>query len=140
MAGTVGAIFNGALQLGSAIGISAVGSIESSVEKTHGGPEAYAGRAAAFWFLLAIVGAEFISLAVFYRIGKEGTVENVEQKEKTLEEAESEEVVVEKGLRFADGQSASDMGKRDSETESPVDSEPHTTVSELPILKGDDNV
>ena len=32
MAGTVGAIFNGALQLGSAIGISAVGSIESGVD------------------------------------------------------------------------------------------------------------
>ncbi|KII83762.1 hypothetical protein PLICRDRAFT_119051 [Plicaturopsis crispa FD-325 SS-3] len=69
MAGTVGAIFNGALQLGSAVGIAAVTSIESSVEATHGGFTAYNGRRAAFFFLLAIVLVEFAAVAWFYRIG-----------------------------------------------------------------------
>ncbi|KAF8840134.1 MFS general substrate transporter [Paxillus ammoniavirescens] len=67
MAGTVGAIFNGALQFGSAIGLAAVGSIETSVEATHGGPQEYYGRAAAFWFLLGIVLLEFISVSCFYQ-------------------------------------------------------------------------
>ncbi|KAI0704163.1 major facilitator superfamily domain-containing protein, partial [Earliella scabrosa] len=67
MAGTVGAIFNGALQLGSAIGISAIGSIQSGVAQTHGGSDSYAGRAAAYWFLFAVVAAEFVAMAVFYR-------------------------------------------------------------------------
>lgn len=53
MAGTVGAIFNGALQLGSAVGLSVVTSIQTSVEKKHGGPTSYSGRAAVFWFVLA---------------------------------------------------------------------------------------
>ncbi|OAX31595.1 MFS general substrate transporter, partial [Rhizopogon vinicolor AM-OR11-026] len=66
MSGTVGAIFNGALQCGSAVGIAAVTSIETSVEATHGGPQEYAGRAAAFWFLLGIATLEFISVSIFY--------------------------------------------------------------------------
>ncbi|KAF9242847.1 major facilitator superfamily domain-containing protein [Melanogaster broomeanus] len=67
MAGTVGAIFNGALQFGSAIGLAAVSSIETSVEATHGGPQENDGRAAAFWFLLGIVSLEFISVSCFYQ-------------------------------------------------------------------------
>ncbi|CCM01857.1 uncharacterized protein FIBRA_03928 [Fibroporia radiculosa] len=79
MAGTVGAIFNGALQLGSAVGIAAVGSIESSVEEEHGGEveSGYTGQQAAFWFLLGIVGIEFLGLLVFYRTEKEGVVPDV---------------------------------------------------------------
>lgn len=75
MAGTVGAIFNGALQLGSAVGLAAVSSIETSVEASHGGPTSYAGRAAAFWFLLGVVCLEAISLAVFYRVEAEHKVQ-----------------------------------------------------------------
>lgn len=71
MAGTVGAIFNGALQLGSAVGIAAVSSIETSVEEKSGNPDGYAGRAAAFWFLLGIIVLEIISLLVFYRVEAE---------------------------------------------------------------------
>ncbi|KAF9220638.1 MFS general substrate transporter [Gyrodon lividus] len=67
MAGTVGAIFNCALQFGSAVGLAAVSSIETSVEATHGGPDEYYGRAAAFWFLLGIVMLEFISISCFYQ-------------------------------------------------------------------------
>ncbi|KAG2131382.1 major facilitator superfamily domain-containing protein [Suillus clintonianus] len=66
MAGTVGAIFNGALSFGSAIGLAAISSIETSVEVTHGGSHEYAGRAAAFWFLFGIVALEAISVSIFY--------------------------------------------------------------------------
>jgi hypothetical protein len=66
MAGTVGAVFNGALQCGSAVGLSAITSIEASVEATQGGPQEYTGRAAAFWFLFGIVTLEFISVLFFY--------------------------------------------------------------------------
>ena len=71
MAGVVGAIFNCALQLGSAVGLAAVSSIETSLDSGRGKPDAYTGRAAAFWFLLAVVGAEVISLLVFYRVEAE---------------------------------------------------------------------
>ncbi|KAH7929188.1 MFS general substrate transporter [Leucogyrophana mollusca] len=69
MAGTVGAVFNGALQFGSAIGLAAISSIETSVEATHGGPKEYAGRAAAFWFILGIVCLEAFSIFWFYQTG-----------------------------------------------------------------------
>lgn len=75
MAGTVGAIFNAALQLGAAVGIAAVGQIESSQDAKKGKPDSYAGRAAAFWFLLAIVAIEWLALLVFYHVDKEGAVE-----------------------------------------------------------------
>ncbi|GBE85688.1 Cephamycin export protein [Sparassis crispa] len=64
--GTVGAIFNAALQLGSAIGIAAVGSIQTSVQAKHGGPDSYSGAQAAFWFLLGIVCVELVSMLIFY--------------------------------------------------------------------------
>ncbi|KDQ57949.1 hypothetical protein JAAARDRAFT_193433 [Jaapia argillacea MUCL 33604] len=78
MAGTVGAIVNGALQLGSAIGIAAVTSIETSVEEREGGFDEYHGRAAAFWFLLGIVGLEALMVALFYRRGVERSDDEVE--------------------------------------------------------------
>jgi hypothetical protein len=67
MAGTVGAMFNGALQLGSAIGLAAVTSIETSVEEVHGGFREYHGRAAMFWFLLGIFAVLTLGVLVFYR-------------------------------------------------------------------------
>jgi hypothetical protein len=66
MAGTVGAIFNSALQFGSAIGLAAMVSIETSVEATHGGSHEYAGRASSFWFLFGFVALQFISISIFY--------------------------------------------------------------------------
>jgi hypothetical protein len=65
-AGTVGAIYNGALQFGSGIGLAAMSAIETSVEATHGGSENYAGRAATFWFVLGVVALQFISISIFY--------------------------------------------------------------------------
>ena len=70
MAGTVGAIFNGALQLGSAVGIAAVDSLQASVQEQQPG-KPYAGQRAAFWFLLGVVGVEVLAMAVFYRTGRE---------------------------------------------------------------------
>ncbi|GJE93571.1 MFS general substrate transporter [Phanerochaete sordida] len=71
MAGTVGAIFNGGLQLGSAVGLAVASSISSSVGRRSGDPTGYQGLAAAFWFLLAIVGVEVVALLVFYRVEAE---------------------------------------------------------------------
>lgn len=63
----MGAIFNGALEFGSAIGLAAFNSIQTSVEATQGGTQAYSGRAAAFWFLLGLVLIEILSLLYFYQ-------------------------------------------------------------------------
>ncbi|KAI1789898.1 MFS general substrate transporter [Ganoderma leucocontextum] len=137
MAGTVGAIFNGALQLGSAVGISAVGSIKSSVESTHGGPTSYAGCAAAYWFLLGIVGVEFVGMLVFYRIGKEGAGEEEDgalAKAKTLEDVE--EVVVKEKVEV-------EVEDEDAVEKLEVHEDlrlPEMDVSERPVLQGDMNV
>jgi nitrate/nitrite transporter NarK len=81
MAGTVGAIFNGALQLGSAVGIAAATSVEAGVEKrSEAGFGGYEGRAAAFWFVLGIVGLEALAVLVFYR-RTSPPVEDVEGKD-----------------------------------------------------------
>jgi hypothetical protein len=74
-AGTVGAVFNSALQLGGAIGSSATTSIQASIDErvardgsfdgTH-----FQGRAASLWFLLAWVGLVAIGVAVFYKQDK----------------------------------------------------------------------
>jgi nitrate/nitrite transporter NarK len=68
-AGTAGALFNGALQLGSAVGLAAVTSVEASVEaRTPEGAAGFQGRRAALWFLLAVVALEAVAVAVFYRV------------------------------------------------------------------------
>lgn len=90
MAGTVGAIFNGALQLGSAIGIAAVDSVETSVQEQQGA-SGYAGQRAAFWFLLGIVGVEWIALAVFYRTSKEVREDEVLEKAEVLDKIDNME-------------------------------------------------
>ncbi|KAF8645737.1 hypothetical protein AX16_007605 [Volvariella volvacea WC 439] len=72
VAGTVGAIFNCALQLSTAVGSAAITSIQTSVEQHHGGPLGYDGRAAGFWFLTACVGVEVIVLVVFWRTQPKG--------------------------------------------------------------------
>ena len=141
MAGTVGAIFNGALQLGSAVGISAVGSIKSSVEDTHGGPTTYAGCAAAYWFLLGIVGVEFISLVVFYRVSREGMAEGKDEadtavlaKAKTLEDVEEVVVVKDKAeVEVEEDDSVEKVAVREDVSE-------EVEVSELPAPRGDMNV
>ncbi|EKM77931.1 hypothetical protein AGABI1DRAFT_42601 [Agaricus bisporus var. burnettii JB137-S8] len=64
-AGVVGSIFNCFNQLGSAAGSAIAASIQTSVDKTHGGPTSWTGRKAAFWFLFAILAIETICVFVF---------------------------------------------------------------------------
>ena len=144
MAGTVGAIFNGALQLGSAVGISAVGSIESSVEEKQGGPAGYAGRAASFWFLLAIGAVEFIAMLVFYRISKEGAAATEEEEvaseivqEKKLGDieegyAEKEEKGEEKRVEIVEEKSDKGVDGEEVGVEGPED---HVTVCEMQLSR-----
>ncbi|KZV88947.1 MFS general substrate transporter [Exidia glandulosa HHB12029] len=68
ISGTIGAIFNSALQLGSAVGSAIITSLMSGIGKAH--PEdPYAGRAAAFWFLFALMVVEAAAVIFFYRPG-----------------------------------------------------------------------
>ena len=67
MAGTVGAIFSSAVQLGSAVGLAVISSIETGMEVKHGGPTTYTGRAAALWSLLGFVCIGMAILLVFYQ-------------------------------------------------------------------------
>ncbi|KAI0804543.1 major facilitator superfamily domain-containing protein [Irpex lacteus] len=104
MAGTVGAIFNCALQLGGAVGIAAVSSIETSLEvnlpkNDEGIVTEYKGRAAAFWFLLAVVCVELLNILVFYKVEK---AENLDVESKGQDEAyDKERDVDEKDLDLA---------------------------------------
>jgi hypothetical protein len=88
MAGAVGAIFNSALQVGSAVGLAAVASIQISVDKKLVNPEKAAyhdffkGRQASFWFLLALVIVELISVTVFYHLGDDSKTEDAATAEK----------------------------------------------------------
>ena len=71
IAGTIGAIFNSALQLGSAVGLSIITTIQVSVDNKAPKPghtkNPYAGRAAAFWFLLAVMAIEALAVLFLYR-------------------------------------------------------------------------
>ncbi|KAG0708281.1 MFS general substrate transporter [Suillus ampliporus] len=67
MAGTVGAMFNCGLQLGSAVGLAAVSSIQASVQEKNGGPSNYKGQSSGFWFMLACIGVAALAVLVFYR-------------------------------------------------------------------------
>jgi hypothetical protein len=106
VAGTVGAVFNCALQLGSAVGLAAVSGISSSIDekRTFTPPvtewsgvlnqitksmwkEAFKGRSDAFWFLLAVLGVEAIAVVVFFKVNIPNHDEHESQREKVDEEA-----------------------------------------------------
>jgi hypothetical protein len=108
VAGTVGAVFNCALQLGSAVGLAAVSSIQTSVDvknaaslsvpleefSQHLGEisqstwrTAYQGRAASFWFLLGILVLEVIAVVVFFKVDMPIHDEEPKVSEKTDVEA-----------------------------------------------------
>ncbi|KZT34695.1 MFS general substrate transporter [Sistotremastrum suecicum HHB10207 ss-3] len=100
MAGTIGAIFNSALQVGAAVGISIVTSIESNIEKkTEGGAQTFKGRSAALWFVFTVVALELIAFVLFF---KEAAT--------PIEEVETKEVEVE----LEKGQSVAREGKTDT--------------------------
>ncbi|KLO16515.1 MFS general substrate transporter [Schizopora paradoxa] len=92
MAGVVGALFNSALQIGSAIGTAAVTSIQTSIEKKDGpdGVAHFRGRADSFWFVFAVICVAIIALVVFYK--PERAVE-AEAIERDLEKREEEKNV-----------------------------------------------
>ena len=97
MAGTVGAIFNSALQLGAAAGSAIVSSIQTSVQNGDGidGGMKYKGRAAAFWFLFAIVCIELVVMAIFYdpSIGKFNDIDEKDRGSQSFSTSEKEENV-----------------------------------------------
>ncbi|EJD41438.1 hypothetical protein AURDEDRAFT_115503 [Auricularia subglabra TFB-10046 SS5] len=75
IAGIVGAVFNCALQLGSAVGAALITSVQLAVDKKpHEDP--FAGRAAGYWFLLGIVGLEAFAILFFYRTTDEAQAGN----------------------------------------------------------------
>lgn len=91
MAGTVGAIFNSALQLGSAVGSAAVTSIQTSIaaKPGQGGADGYQGRAAAFWFLFAVIVVEAIAVLVFYQPQRTEHVDHKSERRAALESGET---------------------------------------------------
>jgi len=108
IAGTVGAIFNSALQLGSAVGVAIITSIQLGVDGKHKhdgeevqGTERYAGRAAGFWFLLAVVSIETLAVAAMYRtsdqLKKTADEERFSSDDVTLAEAADEKEKVASG-------------------------------------------
>lgn len=66
-AGVVGAVFNSGLQLGAAIGTSAINTIRTNIANKQPDPATtYKGYAAGWWFCLAVIGAEMIMVLVFF--------------------------------------------------------------------------
>ncbi|KAJ6478639.1 MFS general substrate transporter [Mycena vitilis] len=87
MSGTVGALFNGALQLGSALGLAAATSIESSIEaRSPSGAEGYEGRRAAWLFLAAVIATEAVCVAVFFRTKTCATASSEESRDEGAKE------------------------------------------------------
>ena len=80
MAGVIGAIFNSALQIGGAVGIAAVTSISTNIEKKDGpdGFREFKGRKDGFWFVVAVIGAGILSVLVFYRPERGAVVQSEE--------------------------------------------------------------
>ncbi|KAG8806688.1 hypothetical protein FRC18_005971 [Serendipita sp. 400] len=89
VAGTVGAVFNCALQLGSAVGLAAVSSITTSIDGRNAGrleslvaewrehldeitkpmwKLAFNGRAASYWFLLAILVLLLVAVFASFKV------------------------------------------------------------------------
>jgi hypothetical protein len=92
MSGTVGALFNASLQLGSAVGIAAVTSIESSIEaRSPRGAEGFEGRRDAWIFVVAAIAAMAISVAVFFRTTQPVTADEEKQENKSNDKRPGEE-------------------------------------------------
>jgi hypothetical protein len=76
VAGTVGAVFNSPLQLGSAVGLAADSSLGNPIDQnttsklpvSRWSLEAFKGRAAFYWFLLAILFAVSLTVIVFFKV------------------------------------------------------------------------
>jgi hypothetical protein len=78
IAGTVGAVFNTALQLGLALGLAIITSIQTSTDNkraAQGMVVGYQGIADGFWFVLAQVVVTMVGVLVFYKIQKTPSVD-----------------------------------------------------------------
>ena len=109
-AGTVGAVFTCALQLGSAVGLAAVASITTSVDsktppmsppvaefQSHMDQitkemwkAAFQGRAASFWFVLGLLVVQLVCVIVFFKIDPPEVVDQGEGEKKVDVEAPPE--------------------------------------------------
>jgi hypothetical protein len=74
IAGIVGAMFNSAVQLASAVILAIITAIQVSIDgdttADHGGQtgaDRYKGRAAAFWFILGLMGVAGLAVLAFFR-------------------------------------------------------------------------
>ncbi|KAG8746848.1 hypothetical protein FRC10_003370 [Ceratobasidium sp. 414] len=90
-AGTVGAVFNAALQLGAAVGSSATTSIQASVDEHANSGPGFTGRSAALWFVVAYVVLEIVAVGVFYR--EERSLSDLEAKTLEVEQVEVKEAI-----------------------------------------------
>jgi len=65
IAGVVGAMLNSSQQLGCAAGLAIATSILTSVDVDHGSPNVFVGRAASFWFMIALIVVISVPIAIF---------------------------------------------------------------------------
>ena len=128
MAGTVGAIFNAALNMGSAIGIAAVDSVETSVDKQNPGATgalAYKGCTGGFYLLLGIVCLEILSVSVFYRNKREASDVDGDEDDNESGDEEKKVGVVDGGcdvMQEKGGSAVVDFDRKSIQvTEEPID-------------------
>ncbi|KAF9045143.1 major facilitator superfamily domain-containing protein [Panaeolus papilionaceus] len=67
ISGIISGLFVSVLQTGAAAGIAITTSIQTSVEKSHGGPTGFQGRAAGLWFIVAFDAVLGIMLLIFMK-------------------------------------------------------------------------
>ncbi|KAJ4469965.1 MFS general substrate transporter [Lentinula edodes] len=92
VAGVVSAIFNAAIQLGCAAGIAIATSIQTSIQNRSGDPSSYEGRAAAFWFVLAVTATIGALIAVLMKNNLPAMGQREQsQKERALETLEEKQ-------------------------------------------------
>ncbi|KAI0043880.1 MFS general substrate transporter [Auriscalpium vulgare] len=73
IAGTVGAMFNAALQIGLGLGLAVITTIQTEIDQKRvdqGKPVGYHGIADGYWFVLAVLVTEAVALLIWYKIEK----------------------------------------------------------------------
>ncbi|EPS97488.1 hypothetical protein FOMPIDRAFT_1128363 [Fomitopsis schrenkii] len=98
IAATVGSILTASAQFGSAAGTAIITSIQTTVQETHGGPNSFSGRAAGLWFIVAMTGAETLSLLFCMKSVVAPGRRRDQAAEAAAREADAEKVVDEKTM------------------------------------------
>lgn len=97
IAATVGSILTASAQFGSAAGTAIITSIQTTVQETHGGQNSFSGRAAGLWFIVAMTGAETLSLLFYMKsVVAPGRRRADQAAEAAAREADAEKVIDEK--------------------------------------------